>query len=103
VEPVFANIRVQKGMNRFTYRGQVKVNIQWLLFCLVHNLERIAHFGTQWLEKAVEKAWRAARRDFQSLLKAVCAICMHLHQLFVTTATPVDRSLSLVDAPRYGS
>jgi transposase len=103
VEPVFANIRVQKGMNHFTYRGQAKVNIQWLLFCLVHNLERIAHFGTQWLEKAVEKAWRAARRDFQSFPEAVCAVCTFLFPLFVTTATPADRSLSLANAPRSTS
>jgi hypothetical protein len=23
--------------------GRVKVNIQWLLYCLVHNLEKLAH------------------------------------------------------------
>ncbi|MCL2129250.1 MAG: transposase [Treponema sp.] len=38
VEPVFANIRYCKGLNRFTLRGEEKVNIQWLLFCMVHNL-----------------------------------------------------------------
>ncbi len=45
VEPVFANIRYNKSMNRFTYRGKQKVNWQWKLFCLVHNIEKIAHFG----------------------------------------------------------
>ncbi len=45
VEPVFANIRVRKKMNRFTLRGKVKVNIQWKLYCMVHNLEKIANFG----------------------------------------------------------
>ena len=45
VEPVFGNIRACKRMDRFTLRGQAKVNIQWLLFCLVHNLEKIANFG----------------------------------------------------------
>ena len=45
VEPVFANLRSNKGLNRFTYRGQVKVNVQWLLYCLVHNIEKIAHYG----------------------------------------------------------
>lgn len=45
VEPVFGNIRYNKGMNRFTYRGKVKVNVQWLLYCLVHNIEKIAHYG----------------------------------------------------------
>lgn len=45
VEPVFANIRARKKMNRFTLRGKVKVNIQWKLYCIVHNMEKIAHFG----------------------------------------------------------
>ena len=42
VEPVFANIRHNKRMNRFTVRGIAKVNTQWHLFCLVHNIEKIA-------------------------------------------------------------
>lgn len=46
VEPVFANIGAQKGMNRSTLRGTRKVNIQWRLYCLVHNLEKIGHYGT---------------------------------------------------------
>jgi transposase len=45
VEPVFANIRTQKRLDRFTLRGKVKVNIQWLLYCMVHNIEKIANFG----------------------------------------------------------
>jgi transposase len=45
VEPVFANIRTQKGLNRFTLRGKIKVTIQWLLYCIVHNIEKIAHRG----------------------------------------------------------
>jgi transposase len=44
-EPVFANIRTQKRLDRFTLRGKVKVNIQWLLYCMVHNIEKIANFG----------------------------------------------------------
>jgi transposase len=43
VEPVFANLRYNKRLDRFTYRGQEKVNLQWLLYCLVHNLEKLAH------------------------------------------------------------
>lgn len=45
VEPVFANIRIQKGLDRFTLRGRVKVNIQWLLYCMVHNIEKLAGRG----------------------------------------------------------
>ena len=45
VEPVFANIRHNKKLTRFNLRGQAKVNTQWHLFCLVHNIEKIAHSG----------------------------------------------------------
>lgn len=45
VEPVFANIRHNKRLDRFTLRGRVKVNAQWQLFCLVHNIEKLAHQG----------------------------------------------------------
>lgn len=42
VEPVFANIRHHKRMSRFTLRGQAKVSTQWQLYCLVHNVEKLA-------------------------------------------------------------
>ena len=42
VEPVFANTRAHKGMNKFTLRGKAKVNIQWSLYMAVHNLSKIA-------------------------------------------------------------
>jgi transposase len=45
VEPVFANIRVHKRMDKFNLRGKIKVNIQWLLYCMVHNIEKIANYG----------------------------------------------------------
>jgi transposase len=45
VEPVFGNIRTCKKMDRFTLRGRFKVNIQWMLYCLVHNIEKIVNFG----------------------------------------------------------
>ena len=38
VEPVFANIGYCKGLNRFMLRGNEKVNGQWLLYSIVHNL-----------------------------------------------------------------
>ncbi|UDM64482.1 transposase (plasmid) [Pseudoalteromonas piscicida] len=41
IEPVFGNITVNKGMNKLTLRGQVKVNAQWQLYCLVHNIEKL--------------------------------------------------------------
>jgi len=48
VEPVFGNIRSQKRLNRFTLRGKIKVNIQWMLYCMVHNIEKIMRYGTAW-------------------------------------------------------
>jgi transposase len=45
VEPVYANIGTQKGMNQFTLRGKIKVNIQWLLYCMVHNIGKMAAYG----------------------------------------------------------
>ena len=48
VEPVFANLRINKKLDRFNYRGKEKVNIQWLLYCLVHNLEKIARYGSKY-------------------------------------------------------
>ena len=45
VEPVFANIRHNKKLNRFTLRGRRKVDTQWKLYCLVHNIEKLAHHG----------------------------------------------------------
>ena len=45
VEPVFGNLRHNKQLNRFTLRGRIKVDAQWKLFCLVHNIEKLAHHG----------------------------------------------------------
>lgn len=45
VEPVFGNLRYNKGLDRFTLRGRTKVDAQWKLFCLVHNIEKLAHHG----------------------------------------------------------
>ena len=45
VEPVFANIRSTLGLDRFTLRGRGKVGIQWILFCMVHNIGKLARYG----------------------------------------------------------
>ena len=45
VEPVFGNLRHNKRLNRFTLRGKDKVAAQWRLFCLVHNIEKLANRG----------------------------------------------------------
>lgn len=46
-EPPFANICHIMNLDRFTLRGKKKVNIQWNLFCIVHNLVKVARYGPQ--------------------------------------------------------
>ena len=53
VEPVFGNIRSCKRMDKFTLRGKIKVNIQWLLYCLVHNIEKIINYGRSYSMQGV--------------------------------------------------
>jgi hypothetical protein len=45
VKPVFGNLEANKGLKRFTLRGKVKVKAQWIMFCMVHNIEKIANQG----------------------------------------------------------
>jgi len=45
VEPVFANIGTNKRLNRFSLRGKKKVEAQWQLYCMVHNIEKLANYG----------------------------------------------------------
>ncbi len=45
VEPVFGNIRSTLGLNYFTLRSKNKVNVQWLLFCIVHNIGKIQRYA----------------------------------------------------------
>jgi hypothetical protein len=45
VEPVFGHIRSQKRVDRFTWRGKIKVNIPWMLYCMAHNIETIVNDG----------------------------------------------------------
>lgn len=45
VEPVFAHITHNIGLKRFSLRGWLKVNIQWRLYCIVHNLTKIHRYG----------------------------------------------------------
>jgi transposase len=56
VEPVFANLRYNKRLDRFTLRTQRKVNTQWHLYCLVHNIEKLARHG--YGERAASGAMR---------------------------------------------
>ena len=45
IEPVFANICNTIGLNYFSVRGKVKVDIQWKLFSMVHNIGKLFRFS----------------------------------------------------------
>ena len=74
VEPVFGNIRFNKKLDHFTYRGVKKVSVQWRLYCLVHNIEKIAHFGKKYGPKPLPP-------PLSSLVRALPALLGTLHRL----------------------
>jgi len=45
IEPVFGNICSNKKLNRFSLRGKEKVQSQWQLYCIVHNIEKLMNYG----------------------------------------------------------
>ena len=45
VEPVFGNLRHNKRLNRFSLRGRERVDGQWKLYCMTHNIEKLANRG----------------------------------------------------------
>jgi hypothetical protein len=45
VEPVFGNLRYNKRLSRFTLRGKVKVDGQFKLYAMMHNIEKLAGNG----------------------------------------------------------
>ena len=44
VEPVFGHTQ-QRGLGHFTLRGQDKVDVQWKLYCIVHNVAKLQLYG----------------------------------------------------------
>jgi transposase len=38
IEPCFSDVTYCKGMDRFSLKTKIKVNIQWLLYCIAHNI-----------------------------------------------------------------
>ena len=43
--PPFAHIRSVMKLDRFTLRGKNKVDVQWKLFCIVHNPKKVHRYG----------------------------------------------------------
>jgi hypothetical protein len=41
IEPVFGNITSNKGLSRIGLRGEAKATAQWLMYCMVHNIEKL--------------------------------------------------------------
>jgi hypothetical protein len=46
VEPVFGQIKGARGFRQFSLRGQEKMNGEWRLVCLTHNLLKIWRHGS---------------------------------------------------------
>lgn len=44
-EPPFAHIRSILRLDRFSLRGKLKVNTQWLLYCITHNIKKVHRYG----------------------------------------------------------
>jgi hypothetical protein len=63
VEPVFGNLRHNKGLDRFTLRGRAKVDGQWKLLCLVHNIEKLARHGYAAWRPPTDRAASRPRRS----------------------------------------
>lgn len=45
VEPVFGQIKEQRGFRRFLLRGRVKVEAEWKMICATHNLLKLFRSG----------------------------------------------------------
>jgi transposase len=45
VEPVFANVCHALGLDWFSLRGRTKVDIQWKLYSVVHNLRKVFRYS----------------------------------------------------------
>ena len=44
VEPVFGQMKQNRGFTEFLLRGKDKAKVEFLIMCTVHNIEKIAGF-----------------------------------------------------------
>ncbi len=42
IEPVFGNIKANRGISRFLRRGLDAVRSEWSLICTTHNINKLA-------------------------------------------------------------
>jgi transposase len=59
VEPVFGQIKEQRGFRRFSLRGLDNVRREWKLVCLTSNLLKL--FGSGWNPKAPSRSSKSSR------------------------------------------
>lgn len=45
IEPVFGNITSNKGIHKLTLRGKAKLSCQWMVCCIMHNIEKLWRYG----------------------------------------------------------
>ena len=45
VEPVFGQIKEERGFRRFSFRGLANVVAEWDLICLTHNILKLFRNG----------------------------------------------------------
>ena len=45
IESVFANIRSNLKLNKFSLRGKTKVDIQWKIYYIIHNIGKVFRYG----------------------------------------------------------
>jgi hypothetical protein len=45
VESVFGQIKAARGFRRFSFRGLPKVQAEWQVICLTHNLLKLFRAG----------------------------------------------------------
>jgi hypothetical protein len=44
-QQLFGDMNACDAARILRIRGKIKVNIQWLLYCMVHNIEKLANYG----------------------------------------------------------
>jgi hypothetical protein len=59
VEPVFGQIKERRGFRRFSLRGLAKVQAEWLLICLTHNLLKLHRAKTGASKQAPESTHKS--------------------------------------------
>ena len=68
VEPVLGDLRYNGEIDRFTLRGRDKVDVLWRLYCLVHNIGKLANHEYARMREArarrasIHTCWITARR-----------------------------------------